>query len=404
MKRRDFLKYCGQTALLSLLPSCNLSFQNEIPDDIIITRIVSFDLLCLRNKFIGKNSCRDDHGQWIFERMIRMYTNFGMDGIGYCRADKATASRMVGKPIKQYFDRQNAAFQSPLGVDTMPLWDLMGKITNQPVYALLGNNGQEAIPVYDGSIYFSDLLDPYKNQWQDRIRREIDMGLEMGHRAFKVKIGRGAKWMNPSDGYRRDKQVLQIIRDHAGPEILIGVDANNGYTLSKTKRLLMDLPELNFAFMEEMFKEDIDQYIQLKQVIRAHKWSTLIADGETQQHPEQLKPFIDAQAIDILQGDMRCFGFEGILTEAAWCREKNLRVAPHNWGSLMGYFMQLHVGRAIDNFYRAEHDPLQSDVIRMPDIKITNGYTQISDTPGMGLIINEENFSQQIKPVYDLKA
>ena len=33
-------------------------------------------------------------------------------------------------------------------------------------------------------------------------------------------------------------------------------------------------------------------------------------------------------------------------------------VAPHNWGSLVGYYMQLHVGRAIENFYRAEHDPL----------------------------------------------
>jgi len=37
----------------------------------------------------------------------------------------------------------------------MPLWDLMGKLMNKPVYELLGGAGTEKVPVYDGSIYFS---------------------------------------------------------------------------------------------------------------------------------------------------------------------------------------------------------------------------------------------------------
>ena len=41
-----------------------------------------------------------------------------------------------------------------------------------------------------------------------------------------------------------------------------------------------------------------------------------------------------------------------------------LLVAPHNWGSIIGYAMQLRVGRGITNFSRAEHDPLSKAKIR----------------------------------------
>src|SRR3712207_8349219 len=50
-----------------------------------------------------------------------------------------------------------------------------------------------SVPVYDGSIYFSDLLPDYESNWRDRFRGEIDMGRERGHRFFKVKIGRGKR-------------------------------------------------------------------------------------------------------------------------------------------------------------------------------------------------------------------
>ena len=65
----------------------------------------------------------------------------------------------------------------PLGNGTMPLWDLAGKSLRTPAYKLLGGAGQEKVPVYDGSIYFADLLPQYADRWQDRFKEEIDMGL-----------------------------------------------------------------------------------------------------------------------------------------------------------------------------------------------------------------------------------
>jgi L-alanine-DL-glutamate epimerase-like enolase superfamily enzyme len=136
--------------------------------------------------------------------------------------------------------------------------------------------------------------------------------------------------------------------------------------------------------------------------MKEHGWSTLLADGETQSKLDVFKPFVAAKAIDVFQGDMNHFGFEGILTEAEWAREQKLLVAPHNWGSLVGYYMQLHVGRAIDNLYRAEHDPLSTPVLIAEGYDRKDGVTTVPATPGFGLSIDEKAFTSEAKIRFDI--
>ncbi len=230
------------------------------------------------------------------------------------------------------------------------------------------------------------------------------MGLESGFRAFKIKVGRGHKWMDRKEGDARDIEVLNIIRNHAGMDIQIGIDANDGHNLASTKHLLESLPNFNFAFIEEMFPEEIYQYLELKEFISELGYSTYIADGESQSSPVGLKPFIDARAIDVLQGDMNTYGIEGILMEAEWARSQNLKIAPHNWGSLFGYYLQLHIGKAIENFYMAECDPLKSDVLIAEGYRIEDGFVTVPDSPGFGLVIDDDKLSSSpdIEILFDL--
>jgi L-alanine-DL-glutamate epimerase-like enolase superfamily enzyme len=334
--------------------------------------------------------------------MVRLYTSAGIEGIGNCRAGQTALAALLGKNPFDFHESVNRRVSGSLGAGTMPVWDLIGKALNKPVHQLLGGAGPVRVPVYDGSIYFSDLLPEHRNKPLDRFKEEIDMGLAMGHRAFKVKIGRGAKWMPPEEGDARDIEVLKTIRQHVGPKILIAVDANNGYDPAKTKRLLETLPDYNFAFLEEMFPEEVDKCLELKRFISWHGWKTLVADGETQISLDAYKPFIEARAIDIFQGDMNRFGFEGILTKAALCESHGLQVAPHNWGSLVGYYMQLHIGRAITNFYRAEHDPLSNKILIAEGYDIRDGYSTVPDAPGFGLRIDEDKFARNVRVNFDL--
>jgi L-alanine-DL-glutamate epimerase-like enolase superfamily enzyme len=310
----------------------------------------------------------------------------------------------------------------------MVLWDLAGKILKKPVYRLLGGprettrglsrfsrseNGTvpfpdregdpRKVPVYDGSIYFADLLPQYAPRWPDRFKEEIDMGLRSGHRAFKIKIGRGNKWMDRTAGDARDVEVVQTIRKHAGDDVLLAVDANDGYDLPGAKQFLDRTSDLGLAFFEEPFPEEVEKCLELKRFIADRGWRTLLADGEGKHDLAAYRPFVDAKAIDVLQGDMNSYGIEGILAEAAMAEPQGILVAPHNWGSLLGFYHQLHVALAVPNFYRAEHDPLTSDVLIAEGYQIDDGVCTVSDAPGFGLTVDEKQF-QRVSVNFDLRS
>ncbi len=99
---------------------------------------------------------------------------------------------------------------------------------------------------------------------------------------------------------------------------------------------------------------------------------------------------------------MHQFGFEGILAEAAAAKQHGATVAPHNWGHLIAFTMQLQLGRAITNLYRAEHDPLTSDVIVSEGTEIRDGSASVPQTPGCGLRVDEKQFATQARLLYDV--
>jgi len=115
------------------------------------------------------------------------------------------------------------------------------------------------------------------------------------------------------------------------------------------------------------------------------------------------RPFVDAKALDVLQGDMYTLGIEGILAEAAMAEPQGILIAPHNWSSLLSLFMQVHVGVVVPNFYRAEHDPLRSDVLIADGYNIKDGYCSVPDSPGFGLAIDESKFDSETVN-FDLRA
>jgi L-alanine-DL-glutamate epimerase-like enolase superfamily enzyme len=376
----------------------------ELPRDVRITRIVRFDLVSRRDKLVGKNSRLGEHGREARDPMIRVFTSAGLEGLGRCGANQETCAGLLGRDPFAYFRPEESGFVSPLRAETMVFWDLLGKVREQPVYQLLGGGGPARVPTYDGSIYFADLLPAYQDRWRERFREEIDMGLAYGHRAFKIKIGRGAKWMPAEEGFARDKEVVQLIRDHAGPEVTLAVDANNGYDLARTKRFLSELPGIDVEFIEEMFEENVEQYLDLKAFLAEQGMQVLIADGETQGALEPLLPFMEARAIDLYQLDTNRFGMEGIRREAAEAAKHGLAVVPHNWASLIGFYTTLQLGRGLPNLRWAENDLSANEILLADGYRIQDGLASVPEAPGFGLAVHEANFAAQVKPVFDIWA
>ncbi len=358
---------------------------SKLPRKLVVTKIVKFQLKSRRKKFIGKNSRLDDHGKEVCEPMIRIETNLGISGVGFAPLADSRLKQLIGTDPFDWYRKGTPGEGHPvLGRHTMALWDLAGNILGQPVYQLLGNAGRERVPVYDGSFYFSDLLPENRLQGVTCFQEEMEHSLQQGHRRFKIKIGRGAKWMPREEGDRRDIEVVRFISECLGSRGEFGLDANNGYDLASAQRFLGELG-VEPAFVEEMFPENVNQCLTLKSFLHSLGWQTKVADGETQRDLVALKSYIESRALDVLQGDMRGFGFELILEEAYWAHKYGLLIAPHNWGSLIGNFMQLHVAKAIPNFYLAEWDPLYSSDLKTPGYQLDEGWMTVPEVPGFGL-------------------
>lgn len=399
MNRREFL-----AAAASGLALGKVAWAQDVPRDIRITRVVNFELEMTRPKHVGKNSYRHDHGPKAYDRVLQIHTNAGISGCGTCSTGANECALLLGSNPMDFFDTKARRMTGPLGRFSSPLWDLVGKILGRPVWQLLGAAGPREVGVYDGSIYFTDLRPQFANDWKDEFRREIDRTLAIGHRAFKIKIGRGKLWMLAEEGYARDVEVVRHIRRHVGPDILLGVDANDGYDFERTKRFVKDTADCKIAFIEEMFQDSVPQYQALKSYMRENGWNILIADGENKRFPRDMQAWVDGQAVDILQGDMNLFGFEDILAEADMARPHKILVAPHNWGSLFGYYLQLHVGRAIDNFFRAEEDPMTCPAVIAEGFTIRDGRVRVPDAPGLGIELDQKALTDTACVHFDLKA
>ena len=385
MERRDFLAL----AALPLLPRRGL-------DGHVVTSVTGFRHVCERPKFVGKNAYKGDHGRQTVDDILRIKTDTGLEGIGVGAPTKQQAEALVGRSLGDLLTPE-AIGKSPLGRHDHALYDLLGKATGVPAWTLLGGRGAEEVRVYDGSIYFVDLIPGYENTYIKRILDEVDMGLAAGLRAFKVKVGRGFKWMPREAGDRRDIEVVRAIAMHVGPGVRVMVDGNNGFDLPGAIRWL-DALDVDLYFVEEMFPETVEGDLKLKAHLASKGWKTKVADGESAGNVEHFDPYLKAGALDVLQGDIRAFGLSALREQSRRAlAAPGVTLAPHNWGSFLGVYMQATLARGIPNFEMAEMDRAESDLFDVSAYALKDGLMSVPDVPGVGLVIREDVYAAKYR-------
>ncbi len=408
MERREFLGIAGAAIMLGgVTPAAR-------PEDELkqfkITRITGFRHVCPRPKLVGKNARLDVHGKQTSENVLRIATDQGIEGVGIGNAKPEIARQMLGHTLHEFW-RPGLGVVSPLDRADHALFDLVGKALKQPAWKLLTGGGPEWVPVYDGSIYFNDLLPPQpplkKNGKErtgvDRILEEVEFSLDAGHRSFKIKVGRGHKWMENQAGFQRDVEVVKSIRKLVGKDITLMADANNGYDLQTTKKWLEAI-DGDLWWIEEPFPEQVEQDLELKAFIHGKGWKTLLADGESAGDVSHFDAFLAREALDVYQPDIRAFGLtlQWAMSRRLLSREMlssrtiaPFKLAPHNWGSHLGLHMQLVLARGIPNFLIAEQDTAASDLFDTSAFVFKNGKMHVPDLPGCGLVLREDVFKQK---------
>ncbi len=158
--------------------------------------------------------------------------------------DKYLAPVAIGTPIWDFdqlarkFDRAiNRGFPigMPLakGAIDVAVHDLLGKALGLPVYALLGGKRLDRIR----------LAWIVSSEGAGGAEASIPEGRQRGYGAFKVKIG--------LHGERQDVRSVERVRDAAGDDAVLWVDANQGYTVDVAPRVACELDHLDVTAFEQ---------------------------------------------------------------------------------------------------------------------------------------------------------
>ena len=366
-------------------------------EEIRVVGVQGFTHSTRRRKFIGKNARRDDHGSAASEPAVRIFTDSGFQGIGFGRTAPQEAQGLIGLPLSELW-HPDAGVSSTLGRADHAVFDLVGKALDLPIWKLLGARGPAAVPVYDTTLYFHDLLPDHAARGIGRLLDELEQGLEQGFRQFKVKVGRGARWMEAREGMRRDIDVIQALARAAPPGTRFMADANNQFGLENTRRFLGEVGA-HISFIEEPFPESLEDGIVLRTWIADNHFDVLLADGESEHDPEKLFDLADRGGLDVLQPDIRALGLtlQSRLAQAV-SGHTRLKLAPHCWGSFLGTYKMLQLARGAPGILTCEIDHMTSDLFDDSLWTLRDGTIAVPDAPGTGLAIREDVFERCCLP------
>src|SRR5262245_59239068 len=266
-----------------------------------------------RPRLAGSNARLGEHGISVRVPLLRITAEDGSTGFGVCHTSREQASALLGADFDTIFSAEHGVAEPWLRFE-YPLWDLAGQRAGQPVYALAAAIAGAEVqrpyraPCYDTSLYFDDLHLASDQAAAELIAAEAREGYDRGHRAFKIKIGRGARHLPLEQGTRRDIAIVHAVRAAVGAGLPIMLDANNGYNLNLAKHVLAATADCGIFWLEEAFHEDPVLYRDLRGWLAERDLPVLLADGEGRADPGLLD-WATEGLVDVIQYDIFSHGF-----------------------------------------------------------------------------------------------
>lgn len=367
------------------------------------------------HRFVAMNSYdKAPKGHTYNNTLVRIRTDQGVEGAGvmhYPAPDDAfrqALRKLIGADPMSLYDMTAGRIVRPAApyADVHgryrhldgPLFDLVGKVSGKPAWKLIGESVRDRIEVYDGQLYFSDVW--FRDRGVRAVLEEADEAMKKGYTGVKLKVGRGAYWMEREAGLRRDIEVVKAVRKLCGPKVKVLVDANNAHAndFERAWRFINETAPENVFWHEEMFPEDVQLYTELRSRMAKAGIRSWIADGESVRDSPAFEPYLKpVRLVDVLQMDIRGGGFIDNAKMGRMAEEAGGTAVPHNWGSQVGGLMALQLAKAVKSVTAAEDDRSTCDVIVTDGYDFRNGAYTVPDKPGMAIHVDNEAYDKKYR-------
>lgn len=362
-------------------------------DPLIIKEV---DLLQYRDNFICRVRTQDGaEGISVSNnlRMVYLYPIFIKQVAPFFIGKDARDLELLLEGVYLYksnYKMQNYALWVPVATIEFAILDLLGKISEKPIGALVGSIEHKDISVYQA------------NNFRGRSARESiqliqEQMEETSSKALKFKIG-GRMSNNADHPPGRTEELIPLIRSTFGSDMVVYADSNGSYTPEEAIRIGRLMEDHAFDFYEEPVP--FDWYQETLAVNKALRIP--IAGGEQEASMHNFKWLIDSGALDIVQPDIFYFGgMVRSMKVASMAAAVGKTCVPHISGSGLGYLYMMHFVSALTNAgpYHEFKGFNQDIPVECPtsDLTIREGRIQVPKGPGLGVQIDPVFLSKHKK-------
>ena len=279
--------------------------------------------------------------------------------------------------------RGGAVTHAISGID-IALWDILGKVTGQPISRLLGGRHREVIKPY-GSLLMAE---------PDVMRQRLESALSRGFKAFKIGWGPFGRV-----DAKTDEAIVKAARETVGEDVELMVDAGgsdgfwpHGYKWAvNTSKMLFDY---DVTWFEEALRpDDIDGFVKLTE----HS-PVPITSCEVLTRRQSFIEWIERRAVDYIQPDVTKVG--GITEEhriGQYADDHSILMVPHGWNTAVGFAADLQLVAAAGNARWVEYitpAPYIDEILARPVQFDEAGAIKIPDGPGLGLDWDHDNIAK----------
>jgi L-rhamnonate dehydratase len=268
-----------------------------------------------------------------------------------------------------FYGRKGVVLNAISAVD-LALYDLLGKLRQEPVYALLGG------PVRDELTMYATGARP-------------DVAKDLGFVGGKMPLHHGPA--EGEEGLRKNLEMIRDMREKVGDDFWLMLDCWMSLDLDYATRLAHGAAEYGLKWIEEALPpDDYWGYAKLKKQVPP---KMLVTTGEHEATRWGFKLLLDMECADIIQPDVGwCGGITELTKISAMADAAGALVIPHGSSVYSYHFVVTRTNSPFAEFLMMhptaeEVVPMFSPMLLGEPVPV-NGRLKVPETPGFGVELN----------------
>jgi galactonate dehydratase len=287
-------------------------------------------------------------------------------------------------------------------------WDIIGKVTNQPVYNLMGGRCHDKLRAYANGWYrgprtpesFAEKakdvaargytamkFDPFGDNWRMMSRYEFDLSLD----------------------------IIRAVRDAVGDSVDLLIEGHCRFNVPTAVEFAEAMHHLRPAW----FEEPVHHLNTGAMVEVARRSPVPIATGESLSSKQQYADLLKHNVVNIYQPEPLNLGGLYATRKIADMVDAHYGViAPHSAQGPVCSAACLQLNASLTNFYIHEifdefNEPWEREIVTNP-VKVVDGYIEVPERPGLGIDLNieeilkhpyqQENYIPLFKPGWERRG